>query len=308
MGNNLGRRAGQPPSQIVPPQPADQGGPSDSMTPQRSQESVEDIGLSVLAAPEHPVADVVLLHGLQGHPRKTWTFTGPVRTSKPAGEPTQAKETQRCFDFKKQQARISVFWPQALLPHDRKDVRVLTYGYDSQITKGCHRTANKMNLYDHGRTFLRALAVNRSRSNCQNRPLIFVAHSLGGLIVKEALRLSWEEKYHKELQSVYRSTLATIFFGTPHRGSEDAAWGDAIRWLTSLTQNDTTSVLLDELNPAYGGSKLDELSHAFSSMLSEKEIKVYTFVEAEGKVGCGCLSKQVSKLMERLWCNLMSDR
>lgn len=298
MSPTSGQRARQArssdagPSQAAAPSPAGSVAtdePGDSMAP---QVSVANLGLTVLVDPKKPAADVVFIHGLQGHPKKTWTYKGD-RPRQPAGDQNQEKETQGCWPFNKE-AHISLFWPQALLPADRKDVRVMTYGYDSRMTQRGGQGANKMTLHDHGRGFLNTLTSERIASRCRDRPLIFVAHSLGGLIVKEALRLSMLAGSHDDLNSVYTSTYATIFFGTPHRGSQDAAWGDAIRSLLSWTMIDTSSSLLRELNPQGGGSKLDELCDAFNQMLQDRDFKVYTFVEAQGKVGCGCLSKQAS--------------
>jgi hypothetical protein len=53
--------------------------------------------------------------------------------------------------------------------------------------------------------------------------LIFVAHSLGGLVCKKAILLSRNNpEYH--LQSVFKSTKGIIFMGTPHKGSWMADW------------------------------------------------------------------------------------
>jgi len=43
-----------------------------------------------------------------------------------------------------------VFWPQDLLPRDRPDVRIPTFGYDTIVTRGW-QPANKNNLFAHAR-------------------------------------------------------------------------------------------------------------------------------------------------------------
>ncbi|KIW93304.1 uncharacterized protein Z519_05909 [Cladophialophora bantiana CBS 173.52] len=58
------------------------------------------------------------------------------------------------------------------------------------------------------------------------RPIIFIAHSLGGIICKTALLYSegaraWEMK---AARSVAESTLGIMFFGTPRMGSPQAQW------------------------------------------------------------------------------------
>jgi hypothetical protein len=74
------------------------------------------------------------------------------------------------------------YWPRDLLALDIDDVRILTYGYDSHITKG-YSSANKNNIFAHAKDLLFALQREKPR----RRRLIFIAHSLGGILVKEVL-------------------------------------------------------------------------------------------------------------------------
>ncbi|KAI1733350.1 hypothetical protein F4680DRAFT_465271 [Xylaria scruposa] len=61
-------------------------------------------------------------------------------------------------------------------------------------------------------------------------PLMFVCHSLGGLVVKQAL-IRPAELYHNQhdncsqLGLIYQTTRCAIFLGTPHRGSSKASIG-----------------------------------------------------------------------------------
>jgi hypothetical protein len=73
-----------------------------------------------------------------------------------------------------------VFWPKDLLPTECPRARILTWGYDTVVTKG-YGAATKNNIFAHARDLLYALEREREH----DIPLIFVAHSLGGIIVKE---------------------------------------------------------------------------------------------------------------------------
>ena len=77
----------------------------------------------------------------------------------------------------------TVFWPADILPHDCKSARVLTFGYDSKVSKYFKGAVNQNNLFSHAKDLLFALI--RERARCRERPLIFVAHSLGGILVKD---------------------------------------------------------------------------------------------------------------------------
>lgn len=285
----------------VPALAANPGGPSQSKKP---PVWVNDTGFTTLAEPLcDPVADVVFVHGLQGHPRRTWRFKGTVVEREPVAEATSTKRTLGIFRKKapkwgERRVQASVFWPLDLLPEDRNDVRLMTYGYDSHITKGFGGPASQATISDHGRSFLHSLTSQRL--DCGGRPLIFVAHSLGGLIVKEALRRSREERNFEDFKDVYRSTFATIFFGTPHRGSGDAGWAEILRRIASAAQLDTTKTILSDLDPSSGSAKLDELSEAFSDMLDERGFMVYSFQESQGKAGLKPLRQQVNDFTNTL--------
>lgn len=93
---------------------------------------------------------------------------------------------------------------------------------------------------------LHAIVVSPIRANveylqlrkCSDRPIIFVCHSLGGLVVKRTLihcRNVTNEKI-EHLRSVFVSTYGILFLGTPHNGSDMAKWG-------SLLQNICSAVL-----------------------------------------------------------------
>lgn len=55
------------------------------------------------------------------------------------------------------------------------------------------------------------------------RPIIFVSHSLGGLVVANAL--SRQQGASVASQSLVANTRGAMFFGTPFEGSEKARWG-----------------------------------------------------------------------------------
>jgi hypothetical protein len=74
-----------------------------------------------------------------------------------------------------------VFWPGDLLPRVCPYSRIMIYGYDTKVTKYMLGAPNKSSIFSHGKDLLYALA----RARALNRPLILIAHSLGGIVVKE---------------------------------------------------------------------------------------------------------------------------
>lgn len=90
-------------------------------------------------------------------------------------------------------------------------------------------------LHHHAQTFLANLALERKSEEAEEHPIIFVAHSLGGLLVKRALELSNDltSKNADDNRSIFVSTYGIIFLGTPHNGADPAKWGVILQGMVS---------------------------------------------------------------------------
>lgn len=254
---------------------------SSSDTLKRKRAPVPEIGLNILHTPKDKVAvaDIVFVHGLQGSAYKTWTWKGEA-----------VRKKRSIFGFRRtdrgreerDEASSELFWPADLLCEDYDDLRIMTYGYDSHVSHFFTGPANKLNLSQLGEGLLNRLSGERSRSKATKRPIIFVAHSLGGLVVKEALVES--KKYGDEAMKsdVYKSTRGIVFFGTPHRGSNDAQWGDILRSITSVAF-DTNEKLLHTLKP--DNELLAKLAKDFQDILDKEQLKICSLLESSGKTG-----------------------
>ena len=108
-------------------------------------------------------------------------------------------------------------------------------------------------ILQHAHTLVASLQADRALSNAEERPIIFVCHGLGGVLVKRALAYSATQTSSKviHLYSVYVSTYGILFMGTPHNGLEHTAWqliahrteasgGMPSDLLKSLTKNSET--------------------------------------------------------------------
>ncbi|KAM4060526.1 tetratricopeptide repeat domain-containing protein [Hirsutella rhossiliensis] len=159
----------------------------------------------------HPEAqvDIVLVHGLNGDPKKSWT------------------------------AKSGIFWPTQLLPESLRDkhANVLVYGYNADVySRSNDRSASDNFIFQHAQTLVTNLSVYRKSDGTFRNPIIWVAHSLGGILVKRALLYSSNvlATSHEDLRSIYISTHAAIFLGTPHTGSGLASWGRVLQAMSDV--------------------------------------------------------------------------
>ncbi|MCJ1400344.1 hypothetical protein MMC11_003549 [Xylographa trunciseda] len=251
--------------------------------PSRSQVPVHERDITLLYRPDGGaiIADLIFVHGLQGHPRRTWQYpktgdrpqkgvlkkvAGVLRGKSPIQGPTQP----------------TVFWPADFLPEDFRNVRILTYGYDSQVSHYFSGPANRLNLSQHGEALLNRVSGERENSHSTGRPIIFIAHSLGGLLVKESLIESQKQRHNPAKLDIFRSTKAIVFFGTPHKGSLDASWGKLLASIVSVAAN-VNKTLLQSLDP--DSEKLNNLAKDFQDMLDSGNLKVCSLLESSGKIG-----------------------
>lgn len=63
------------------------------------------------------------------------------------------------------------------------------------------------------------------------RPVVFVCHSMGGILVKEMLLQSMQEGAPAHHRQLMEQTAGLVFYATPHHGSWMAEWGWNLRYL-----------------------------------------------------------------------------
>ena len=123
------------------------------------------------------------------------------------------------------------------------------YGYDADVTSftdvvSRDKIHDPARIVHHSKHLIAELCENRRIREANERPIVFVGHSLGGLVIKQALIYSSEVRDTKieYLRSISVSTYGILFFGTPHTGSNTAKW--ALR-LASICRAVLPSHLVD---------------------------------------------------------------
>ncbi|KAH0829766.1 ribonuclease p/mrp subunit [Fonsecaea pedrosoi] len=174
------------------------------------------------------VADVVAVHGLGSNPTTTWQ----PRPSSPAG-PT-------------------VSWPRDLLPKENLNIRVLVCNHNTRWDTG----AINKSLQHYGDDLLRGLRRVRQRKEDWDRPLVFIGHSFGGLIIKQMLVNAAADTTDEFCQAVLKNTKGFIFLGTPHKGANLTFFGRVMSLFGYWTGASTS--LLEVVQP---NSNLNESLH-----------------------------------------------
>ncbi|OJJ36927.1 hypothetical protein ASPWEDRAFT_181876 [Aspergillus wentii DTO 134E9] len=146
-------------------------------------------GLKLLSAGADPTLDIVAVHGLGGHRDKSWTTVGGVN------------------------------WLRDFLPSDLPNARVYAWGHNASNHEKSDQPGGP-SMQSISERLILDLWEERELSDAHHRPIIFIAHSLGGTIVKSALLYSdscqSEPAYHRTIRT---STHGIFFMGTPELDS-----------------------------------------------------------------------------------------
>ncbi|KAG5658672.1 hypothetical protein KAF25_010853 [Fusarium avenaceum] len=219
-------------------------------------------GVEILVNPPDADVDICFVHGLTGNRTSTWTAR-----EQPAP------------------------WPKTLLPSELPRACILTYGYDAYVVSKSVASSNR--LIDHAMNLLTDLTNDRRRRNALCRPLIFVVHSLGGLVCKEAILLS-RNNPNRSRQDFFTHIKGVVFMGTPHKGSWMADWSRIPAKTLGLVKSTNRSLLeVLETNNQY----LESIHVRFLSMMREqreagRQLEVACFFE---ELPLSTVGKVVSK-------------
>lgn len=205
----------------------------------------------------------MFLHGLTGHREKTWTAAN-------ATEP----------------------WPKSLPATDIENARLITYRYDADVV---HWTtpAGQNTVREHAQNLVNDLCDLRARTNTSKIPIIFVTHSLGGLVCQDALLVCINPNEEAQ-KDILASTRGVVFMGTPHAGSDFEKFATAVANIISLS-------LIEKPNARilgvlwHNSDVLATMKNGFLTMVrTRSEIKLHSFseelaVSATGHVSIKCL-------------------
>lgn len=212
----------------------------------RSPEASYDdpLGLKVIHRPSgQRRIDIIFIHGLGGSSRMTWS-----KNRDP-----------------------SLFWPLQFLSHepDISEARFLTFGYNVNFKPGSGKA--KISILDFAKDLLYDLKYAQDDTGAEledlrmgEKRIIFVVHSMGGLLVKEAYMQGQNDPVY---QDIVKSISSIVFLSTPHRGTHLAETLNRILQVSFIT---SPMQFIAEL--AGGSQTLQKLNEQFRHVAPKLQI------------------------------------
>ncbi|KAH7322547.1 hypothetical protein B0I35DRAFT_425961 [Stachybotrys elegans] len=197
--------------------------------------------------------DIIAIHGLNGHREKTWTNSA---------------------------TGLNWLSDKHCLQKEVPNARVLTFGYNSRT----YFSRSDSYVQDFASDLLVALQANRRTHIEQQRPIVFICHSLGGIVFKQAVIKAHEQ--NNFFANILDNIRGVVFFATPHRGSDLATWdriGTVLHKAGSLGYMTNTNLSKDlKVNAEF----LKRVSESFVSRAGN--FKIRSFYETEFMHGLAC--------------------
>lgn len=129
--------------------------------------------------------------------------------------------------------------------------------------------------------------------------IIFVAHSLGGLVVKKALIIS-EMSAEDHLKEIEKHVIGVAFLGTPHRGSDMASFTLAMANIVKMSGRSVNTEILESLQKE--SPVLNSLENTFAHWIrrNHKRVNVTCFCEELEVRGIGMVvTRESAKIADR---------
>ncbi|KAH6684471.1 NACHT and WD domain protein [Halenospora varia] len=201
------------------------------------------LGLHLLHASPQPLINLIFVHGLRGGSIKTWR----------KGDDSQ------------------MFWPQYWLPReaDLSNASVYSFGYDSDwgSTK-----PSILSVHDFGWALFEEMRSFPSLRKEPSTPIILIAHSMGGLVIKKAYILAQQDVIHPQLAKRIR---CMFFLATPHRGSDYASVLNTVLAVSGIFGISSSREYINDITK--GSTSAQLINEEFGR--HAKDLQIYSFYE-----------------------------
>ncbi|KAK4107017.1 hypothetical protein N656DRAFT_772883 [Canariomyces notabilis] len=206
----------------------------------------------VYPSPEHKIAtdvDIIAIHGLDTQSPDTWIW-------EPKG------------------ARVNWLEDSHMLPKRFPTTRIFTCDWPADLFEQ-PGFVQKM-IDEFARLLLAGIKGRPPATNDQpgrDRPIVFVASCLGGIILAKALVMA-----SREYESVKQATRGIVFLATPFRGTSFqhvATWAEPGLRLWASIRDKNVSNLLELVKSTFD---LGELVRSFTALCQKSELAEHVFI------------------------------
>ncbi|KAI0844594.1 hypothetical protein F5Y00DRAFT_273920 [Daldinia vernicosa] len=185
----------------------------------------------IYTAGHSTLVDIIAIHGLGSNPDSAWTY--------------------------RMDNGSDIFWLRDLLPtfEGFQNIRVAKVNHQTRWDSN----AADMRLQEHASELLDHIhSLHRANPK---RPIIFIAHSFGGILLKKALLLAKARS-----KDVATMTRGIIFLGVPHQGSNAAFLASCLSCLAYFRGSSSTML---ELMSVDGTELLDLESEFYDAYVTQ---------------------------------------
>ncbi|KAF7888617.1 uncharacterized protein EAF02_003158 [Botrytis sinoallii] len=177
-------------------------------------------GITTLYSSDDPEVDVCAVHGLNGNAFESWVAT-----------------------------KNQKMWLRDLLPLSKPfdKARIMTFGYSSRLRD----RGNLSGITVWSQDLLRSVSSLRKTKKEREHPILFVCHSMGGLVARQAMVELDKYGSQSEYNGISPAKCALLFLSTPHSGSLEADWSDFLTDIAQLTMGVRKEIVktLGSFNP-----------------------------------------------------------
>jgi hypothetical protein len=159
-------------------------------------------------------------------------------------------------------------WLRDSIPKHFPQLRVWIYGYDSKLND----ENNNADLFDYAERFVQELRTLRAKVG-HDTPLIFIAHSLGGLIMQDAI-VQMKKSSNREDQLIMKAIYGALLFGVPSQGMDVEA-------IAAMVQNLPSRYTLTFLDKRLGHTFRTRQQEEFCKAFDFQDSKIIQFYEAK---------------------------
>ncbi|KAH6640664.1 hypothetical protein F5144DRAFT_105787 [Chaetomium tenue] len=170
-------------------------------------------------------ADCIAISGLASHPFGSWQPRGNDKT---------------------------FMWLRDAIPKYMPGVRSVLYGYDSKLTS----TGSFQSISDISRTLI--LHLKSGGWNLpSSKPVVFLAHSLGGLVLKDAIVQVADRE--KGVANILDNVRGAVMFGVPSLGMDQSS-------LMAIVEGRANEMLVQDLSREGGANYTRQLNTRFEGL------------------------------------------